>query len=187
MNQSRNVPIRRQSQSLPFLAMAFAFVSLSLFVPTGGFAEDLKGEGPGAEKTLVVVLEVESPGSAVRRYELATTTRSADTELNLGRTVPLEVLREGKREIQYQDVGVRFRAQVTHLEDGRYRLRGRIEDRHLVPAAVDGRPPEMTTVSQSVQAIVQPGVPLEVAAAEGRTHRLTLRFPTGSGVGAGQR
>ena len=102
----------------------------------------------------------------VKSYDVVLISGGAGTRLLSGARVPLPGARTedgGSGAIVYQNIGFTTEAWAWVLADGRIKVAATIEDSRLVRAEGAGSAPSVETRQVSVNAILEPGKPLEVA------------------------
>jgi len=136
-----------------------------------------KSAGPSVNVLLTVHLGSLEGGKPkdVRSYNLVVVSGGPGSKLLSGARVPFPATAEdsddddGDRAVTYvyQNIGFTTEAHAWVLEDGRIKLIASLEDSFVEKSEDPDAPPSVETRQLSVNAILKPGVPMEVTRVEG--------------------
>jgi hypothetical protein len=140
------------------VALGIASVAMAAAEPAKGAAAD----GQNVKLTVRLGLLVDGGRTNVKSYELVLIDGGVSSKLLSGARVPFR----GPEGPVYQNIGFTTEAHAWVLEDGRIKIVATIEDSRLVETGAD-RPPTVETRQVAVNAILEPGEPMEVTRVDG--------------------
>lgn len=150
-------------------------IFLTIFLlPVSHLAAQSPEADRAAERTNVLLTVhlgklVDGKRSEVKSYRLVLVDGGSSSRLLAGARVPFPAAADdaaGPGAFVYQNVGFTTEAHAWVLADGRVKIIASIEDSRVV-AGNSGAPPSVQTRQLSVNAVLKPGIPMEVTRVEG--------------------